>query len=63
MVPMELFKGCSFLFPLSLSSILLYVEAPVENFFLLIFFFFYRQVVMSGYEVERAGLSQLSDEF
>lgn len=62
MVPMELFKGCSFLFPLSLGSVLLYVEAPVDNFFLLLFFF-YRQVVMSGYEVERAGLSQLSDEF
>lgn len=66
MVPMELFRGCSFLFPLSLGSVLLYVEAPVENFFLIIIgflVFFNRQVVMSGYEVERAGLSQPSDEF
>lgn len=41
MVPMELFKGCSFLFPLSLGSVLLYVEAPVDNFFRLLFFFFF----------------------
>lgn len=41
MVPMELFKGCSFLFPLSLGSVLLYVETPVENFFLLLFFNFF----------------------